>query len=309
MAEPTGPTRPTGPNGPEGPRRVDPAAVPERVTMPLLTLITQQSLDEDYQHAADRKAAGGGRPGGSSARPVRVAAVVVLLFGLLAATAFVQTARNADVASASRATLITRIEAASDRRARQEERAAALRTRITQLERSVRTLTDDDQTESTELRRLQVRTGFIPVSGEGVRYTVTPAPGADKTQEIQDKDLRLLVNGLWEAGAEAISVNGQRMAATSAVRNSGAAIQVNLIGVEAPFVVEAVGDNRTIPARFAESTTGQYFVSNAEIYGFTYTVENVDDLRLPAAPAARERLRFSRVQTNEDETIDRGGTG
>lgn len=300
------------PHGPGSERRdtvdtVNSAAVPDRVTMPLLTLITQQSLDEDYQHAADRRAAG--TPAPPRGRPVRVAAVVVLLFGLLAATAFVQTTRNADVASASRATLITRIEAASDRRARQEERVAALRTRIAQLERGVRTLTDDQQTDGIELRRLQVRTGFIAVRGEGVRYTVTPAPNADDSQEVKDTDLRLLVNGLWEAGAEAIAVNGQRLAATSAIRISGEAVQVNLIGVEAPFVVEAIGDNRQLPARFADSTTGQYFASNADFFGFSYVVDNVDDLRLPAAPSARQRLQFARVPANEDETIERGGTG
>ncbi len=53
----------------------------ERVRMPLLTLITQQSLDEDYLHAAERRRAGAPRP--PEGRQVRTAAVVVLVFGVL----------------------------------------------------------------------------------------------------------------------------------------------------------------------------------------------------------------------------------
>ncbi|MDO9455816.1 DUF881 domain-containing protein, partial [Nocardioides sp.] len=302
MAEPTRPRRPQRPERPAP----DPAPVPDRVRMPLLTLITQQSLDEDYQHAADLKAAGAPRP--PKGRPARVAAVVVAVFGVLVATAFVQTTRNRDVDSASRATLIERIEAASDRRARQEERVVAQRNRVGQLERGLRRLTDDEQTAAVDLRRLQVSTGFIAVKGEGVRVRVTPAPDADENQEVHDVDLRLLVNGLFAAGAEAVAVNNQRITATSAIRTSGTAIAVNFIGIEPPYVVEAIGDERTLPARFADSSTGQSFASNAGFYGFTYTVDNVDELTLPAAPSARRVLRSVRVPTEEDQTTEKGGT-
>lgn len=274
--------------------------------MPLLTLITQQSLDEDYQHAAERRAAGA--PRAPLGRPPRVAAVVVLVFGLLVATAFVQTSRNADADSASRATLIDRVESGRERRARQEERLAGLRDRVGQLERLASRLTDQEQADAVTLRRQQVRTGFIAVRGEGVRVTVSQKPDADKDAEITDTDLRLLVNGLFAAGAEAIAVNGQRITATTAIRTSGRAIEVNFIGIEAPFKVEAIGDTRTLAARLAETTTGQNFASNAELYDFDFPVDNVDDLSLPAAPASRQVLRSATVPTEEDKTTEKGGT-
>jgi uncharacterized protein YlxW (UPF0749 family) len=288
------------------PTAPEPAPVPERVRMPLLTLITQQSLDEDYQHAADRRAAGAPRP--PHGRQVRVAAVVVMVFGVLVATAFVQTNRNADVDSASRATLIDRIESASDHRAELQERVVAYRKRVAQLERGVARLTDQQQALAVTQRRLQVGTGFIAVRGEGVRVTVTQAPDADDAQEVQDLDLRLLVNGLFAAGAEAVAVNGQRMSATTAIRTSGVAINVNFVGVAPPYVVEAIGDTRTLAARFADTETGQMFASNAAVYGFTYDVDNVDDLRLPAAPASQQVLRSARKKTASDKTHERGGT-
>lgn len=297
--------RPRSDAGPHAGGRPD-APVPDRVRMPLLTLITQQSLDEDYLHAAQRRAAGAPRP--PRGRQARVAAVVVMVFGVLAATAFVQTNRNADVASASRATLINRIESAGDQRAVLEQRVVALRARVAQLERGVRRLTDQQQALATTERRLQVGSGFIGVRGEGVRVTVVQAPDADLTQEIKDLDLRLLVNGLFEAGADAVAVNGQRMSATTAIRTSGVAIAVNFVGVEPPYVVEAIGDTRTLAAEFADTTTGQLFASNAALYGFTYTVDNVDDLRLPAAPASRQVLRSAREAALQDPEIERGGS-
>lgn len=292
------------------PRRTPSAPVPDRVRMPLLTLITQQSLDEDYQHAADRRAerAAAGDPGPPPGRAARVAAAVVLVFGVLAATAFVQTNRNADVDSASRASLIQRLESGSDRRARLEQRVAALRARVGQLERGVARLADQQQGQEVARRRLELGTGFIAVRGPGVRVTVTPAPEADDAQEVKDADLRLLVNGLFEAGAEAVAVNGQRISSATAIRTSGVAIGVNFVGIAPPYVVEAVGDTRTLAARFADSTTGQYFAANAAYYGFTYTVDNEDDLRLPAAPASRQVLRSATERRPQDESRPRGDT-
>ncbi|WP_148613281.1 DUF881 domain-containing protein [Nocardioides rubriscoriae] len=232
---------------------------------------------------------------------------MVLVFGLLVATAFVQTSRNADVTSASRASLVDRIEASSARRARQEERVVALRSRVAQLERGTRRLTEEQQTDAVSERRLQALTGFVPVRGEGVRVTVTPAPDADETSQVNDQDLRLLVNGLFAAGAEAVAVNGQRLSATSAIRTSGDAIGVNFVGIAPPYVVEAIGDTRTLPARFVDTSTGQSFASNAEFYGFTYNVDSVDDLRLPAAPASREVLRSARSLTPDETTDDKRG--
>lgn len=290
----------------EPPRHVPPRPdVPDRVRMPLLTLITQQSLDEDYLHAAERKAAGA--PRAPLGRPPRVAAVVVLVFGVLVATAFVQTSRNADVDSASRATLIERIEAGRERRARQEQRVVALRNRVDQLERAATRLTDEAQVDAVTLRRQQVRTGFIPVTGEGVRVTVFQDLDAGENAQITDQDLRLLVNALFSAGAEAIAINGQRLTATTAIRTSGRAVGVNFVGIAPPFTVEAIGDKRTLGARFLESGTGQSFAANAELYDFDFTVDNVDDLSLPAAPASRQLLR-SAEESTEDPTIERGGT-
>lgn len=266
--------------------------------MPLLTLITQQSLDGDYLDAAERRAAGAPRP--PRGRPHRVAAVVIAVFGVLVSTAFMQTSRNADVDTASRESLIRRIETQSERVARQQQRAATLRGRTVALERSTTRLTSDQQAALVRNRRLQVRTGFVGVVGPGLRIVITELADADRNQEVQDSDLALLANGLWEAGAEAIAINGQRLTAQSAIRTSGVPIQVNGVGIGPPYTVEAIGDTRTLEAQLFDTTTGLAFAGLAADFGFTYAIDTVDELALPAAPATYLRLRSARIRSTAE---------
>ena len=76
--------------------------------MPLLSLITQRSLDADYEHVAARKRANGEDPAERRVT-LRTAAIVLLAFGLLVTVAAVQTSRNASDDEASRASLIDQI--------------------------------------------------------------------------------------------------------------------------------------------------------------------------------------------------------
>src|SRR4051812_41894951 len=84
--------------------------LPDRVTMPLLTLVTNEAVDEDYVHAAERRAAAGGAVAAPRRTGLRGAAAATAVFGLLIALAAVQTARNADVQEAGRVALLQRID-------------------------------------------------------------------------------------------------------------------------------------------------------------------------------------------------------
>lgn len=256
--------------------------LPDHVTTPLLTLLTTRSMDEDYAHVAARR--------GTSA-PVRpperrsgwATFVVVGLFGLLVGVAAVQTSRDADVDELGRAALLSRIES-------QRAEVAALQTRLADLSRdnqeaSARNaeLVREQEELRAAVQRLEVPTGFTAVRGEGIRITLDNRPDADLNSEIRDEDLATLVDGLWEAGAEAIAVNGERLNVLTGIRNTNRAIHVNSNPVQAPYVVTAIGDRGTLQARLQETSQGQEFLALAQGLGFLYEVDNVDDVRLPAA--------------------------
>lgn len=271
---------------PESASRTEPH-LPARVTMPLLTLITQQSLDEDYLHVAERRAAGAPPP--SRARPHRMAAVVIAVFGVLVTTAAVQTSRNAAVTDAGRATLISQIDSRRARVDKLQEEMVTLRERNVGLESQLSRVTSAEQSATTRVRNLETTTGFGAVSGEGVRIVVNDAPNGDATQAVRDEDLAKLVDGLWAAGAEAISINGQRLSVLSAIRNVNVAIHVNSRPLTPPYTVLAIGDNRTLQANLLSSTLGSEFFSLAQQLGFVYSMQNEDSLSLPAARFPRLR--------------------
>lgn len=269
---------------PVGGRPAD--TLPARVTMPLLALVNQQALDDDYVTAARRRG-GGSTPG----RRHRATVVAVAVFGLLVAVAAVQTSRNATVRDAGRAGLLAQIEAQRDDVASQQQQVAQLREGNTAAAAALTELTQTETAARTRLRRLQAATGFATVRGPGVRAELDQQPGVDAEGQLRDTDLALLVNGLWGAGAEAISVNGQRLTGVSAIRTSGQAVEVNGVGVAPPYTVQAVGDPDTLQSRFYDTGSGLELDNLARDYGFTFEMDNVDELSLPAAPARLERLR------------------
>jgi uncharacterized protein YlxW (UPF0749 family) len=258
--------------------------LPEHVTTPLLTLITEHSLDDDYQEVSRRR--GTGSTPGPRVGTAWVAAAVAV-FGVLVVTAAVQTSRNAETADAGRATLIARVQVARAAAARQQAEIARLQRANIELEDNRAEVIAEQREANARLRRLQLATGYVAVTGPGVRVVVDDAPGGDVTQMVRDEDLALLVDGLWGAGAEAISINDQRLTVLSPIRNVGPAVHVNSKPVNPPFTVQAIGDTLSLQADLLDTTHGQQFFDLADDLGFVYTMENEQSLSLPSAPGPR----------------------
>jgi uncharacterized protein YlxW (UPF0749 family) len=295
MAEPL--ERP-GPRTAEAPAR----ALPPHVTTPLLDLVTAQAMEQEYQQVAARRTASPEPEEPTRSRLGGVAALVA--FGVLVSIAAVQTSRNEAAEDAGRATLIARIE-------EQRSTLQARQDQVADLTRENQVLTDGleqrtatRQQAAAEVRQLQAITGFLGVTGEGVRVTVEGNPVGDASQQVRDADLALLVDGLFEAGAEAIAINDQRLNNLGSIRNTGAAVHVNTRPLTEPYVVRAIGDTRTLQANLVDTTHGADFFSLADQLGFVYTMQNVDQMSLPAA---RQRpLRWVRAEGPGTPGIEEG---
>ena len=257
--------------------------LPEHVTTPLLTLITARSMDEDYAHVAQKRAvAGDARP--RAVRPHWSSFLAIAALGVMAAVVAVQTDREAPANELSRAALVQQIDNRSDDvRALQADVARLTRFNAAVASNSTRTQTDLGDVE-TRVRRAELTTGFSSVHGPGVRITVDNRPGDEVDGEVLDEDLATLVDGLFEAGAEAVAINDQRINALGGIRNTNRAVHVNGRPVNAPYTVSAIGDPRTLQARLVETYQGQQWFGRVNNFGFVYEAENVDDIRLPAAP-------------------------
>lgn len=279
--------------------------LPAHVTTPLLTLITARSMDEDYAHVAAKRATAGERPA-QTGRLHWASLAAVATLGVLAAVVAVQTDREAEVNELSRAALVEQIDSRRDDLRDLQSRVAELSS-SNQKAASSSTLAQarlDDI--SSRVRRAELNTGFATVHGPGVRITVDNRPGVEINSEIRDEDLAILVDGLWEAGAEAIAINDQRINALGGIRNTNRAIHVNGRPVNAPYVVSVIGDNKTLQARLLQTYEGQEWFALVNGLDFVYTSDNVDDIRLPAAP---ERPLRDVIELNADPDGVQDGEG
>lgn len=280
------------------------APLPHHVTTPLLTLITERSLDEDYAHVAARRA--GRLPPGPARSRVWTTALVVAAFGALATVVAVQTSRDSDVQELGRAALIRQIESGRADLAGLQKQISSLTDARVAADTTNAALAEQSADLQIRLQRLEVRTGYVPVTGPGVRIEVASAPDVAPNDEIRDEDLALLVNGLWAAGAEAIAINDQRVVALGGIRNSSRAVHVNGRPLTPPFVIQAIGNSGTLQARLLESSAGLEWFSRASTYGFSYVPQNVDDLRLPAA-SLRTLRQAEEMTTNPAGRSDEDG--
>lgn len=264
--------------------------VDERPAHPgLLAEIMTNTLDQDYQVAADRARHRGRRRGSRTSLVI----VIALLFGAMIGISALRTAQQRPVAAAERDQLVAQIHDRQDRLDQLHTSLTGLESTVAQLQgaagdaRALARRLDDQETV------LAGTTGTDAVSGPGVRIVTDNAPGAiiGTTSDgvILDSDLQALVNGLWQAGAEAISVNGHRLTSLSAIRTAGRAITVNYRSLAPPYVIDAIGDPDTLPARLLETSGGQLWQSLARNFAITFDTSTDTDLELPANESATVR--------------------
>lgn len=287
------------------PARAAAREVPPQLRMPLLTLITQQSLDEDYRQVADKRSSGADDPtadGADSGPRIRLLAVVaVLAFGLLVAVAAVQTSRDAGTRAEGREVLISRIDDRQKSVASLHRQIAKVTDQNNAADFRVTSLGQRTRKATQQIGALGSAAGFAAVSGDGVRITVDDAPGGQEDTQVRDSDLAAVVNGLWAAGATAVSVNGQRVTALSALRNSGSVIRINDVSLSPPYTVLALGDTRTLQARLVQTTSWQEFHNLVAVpLGMPVTMDNADDLHLPAASPTLMHLSYAHAAATPD---------
>lgn len=103
-----------------------------------------------------------------------------------------------------------------------------------------------------QLDNAEILAGMKEVEGPGVVVkmndgTKTPLPGEPESLYwLHDSDILLVINELKDAGAEAISINGERLTSISEVRCVGSVLSINNVRTGAPFIINAIGDPKTL---------------------------------------------------------------
>ncbi len=141
------------------------------------------------------------------------------------------------------------------------------------------TFTEEEQ----ELKSINALLGLTDLTGEGIVVTVADNNNANIKDEnlfeelVHNLDIIGIVNELKNSGAEAISINGQRVLSTTAIDCAGAVITVNGEKINSPFVISAIGNKDLLNG----ITRPGSYIGFMEEGGVIVKIEKSDEVKIP----------------------------
>lgn len=147
---------------------------------------------------------------------------------------------------------------------------------------------DDDKNKQEEITLNNNLLGLTNLEGKGIELTVADNP--DATSEnigvlddiskyiVHYNDIIALTNELKNAGAEAISVNGQRIVSQTAITCIGNVIKINDEKVSSPFVIKAIGFPESLKGAL---TRGGGYLSYMKLDGIQVSIRQQDNIQIP----------------------------
>ncbi|MER8187788.1 DUF881 domain-containing protein [Kitasatospora sp. NPDC094015] len=276
-------------------------------SMSLLTTVMDHSLDDGYAEAARARGMEGRSRLPSSLRGRLTLALGLALAATVVTVGAVTSHEAEPTLAKERDALVHRIKDATGSADRLQRQVGDLRDKVATTQQDALRAGGDGGAAA-----LAAGTGAGEVRGPGVKLVIedagTTGSGGNisnpreaesfrNSGRLKDHDLQLVVNGLWLSGAEAVSVNGQRLTALSAIRAAGDAILVDNRPLVPPYTVLAVGDGKRLAQSFQDGEAGRYLRIIQDSYGIKSSLSVQKELELPAA--AGITLRFARPDTPE----------
>lgn len=141
------------------------------------------------------------------------------------------------------------------------------------------------EASSKEAELIKMSAGVLAVEGPGIIITIDDSKRVSKPGEnpnlylIHDDDILKVINELWAAGAEAMSINEQRLIASSEIRCAGPTLSVNNVRYSPPYDIRAIGDPQTLEN--ALKMRGGV-VETLQFWGIQITIKPQELVTIPA---------------------------
>ena len=174
-----------------------------------------------------------------------------------------------------------RVEDLSQRLSQTEKERDSLQDEVKKLKES----TNKQETLSKDIENIKMGAGVLAMQGQGISIVIDDSKKQSKTGEnlnlylIHDDDILKVINELRAAGAEGISINEQRLIATSEIRCAGPTLSVNNTRYSPPYEIKAIGDSQTLEN--ALKMRGGV-VETLQFWGIQITIKTENNVILPA---------------------------
>ncbi len=127
-----------------------------------------------------------------------------------------------------------------------------------------------------------------PVEGPGMRVMLTDAPADVKPAGVDDdalvvhqQDIQAVMNALWDGGAEAMTLQGERVISTTGVKCVGNTVVLHGVAYAPPYVVEAIGDTDRLTEALDSARAVQIYRQYVDAYGLGFQTETVPTIEMP----------------------------
>ena len=142
--------------------------------------------------------------------------------------------------------------------------------------------------------------GLLPVHGPAVTITLNDAPddvlraaGADVSNLlVHQQDIQAVANALWAGGAEAMTIQGQRVVNTTGIKCVGNTVILHGVPYSPPYRIAAIGPQR---AMLAAVSASPYIKLYRDLIpqGLGWNVQQEASLDMPGYQGSTE-LRYAR---------------
>jgi len=209
---------------------------------------------------------------------------ICVLAGLMVMVSAVN-ARGSDLRPARNTDLVSLVKA-------QSRRNAELARDVTVRRAEVDRLSTEQTAQSDLAPRLAERAaqaGLTAVTGPAVTVTLDDAPASVSANGldpdllvVHQQDIQAVVNALWSGGAEAMTIQGQRVISTTGVKCVGNTVVLHGVPYAPPYVISAIGDQRRLRAALADSSAVAIYRQYVEAYGLVYRQRSPDRVTFDA---------------------------
>lgn len=169
---------------------------------------------------------------------------------------------------------------------RYENKVKDLEKAETDLEKERQSSTKNDselQQKEEEITKGNKILGLTEVTGPGVIITLSDSKKDSSNAlnpsdlVVHDLDILSVINELKNAGAEALSINGQRIVPTTGIICGGNIVDINKEKVGAPFVIQAIG----LPEQLANVNRPGGYLERLKGYSIEVKFEKSNKITIP----------------------------
>lgn len=249
-------------------------------------------IDEDRSQATTDPSIQDVRSDSRHPRLARSASVIVMaLAGLMMTTAAINS-RGHDLRPERDTDMATLVRSQASHNAALQKEAAGLRAQVEDLSKANQTPGVTSSVISSA-SALAPSVGLEAVSGKALRVTLDDAPLSENSDGVDanmlvvhQQDIQMVVNTLWSGGAEAMTIQGQRVISTTAVKCVGNTVVLHGVAYAPPYVIEAIGDLNAMQKALDTSEAVRIYKEYVSAYQLGWSVERAGQVTMPAYTGA-----------------------